>query len=111
MMNQMRRAGYAEQTLDHAYTVGKTIFEQARKWRKIMTNPFDMVDRPNVKTVKPEPPSAAETAALRWAAEQHRLHVLYKLGWTLGCRKGELLGLTLAGLDLQAATIAISQVG
>jgi integrase len=109
MLNRMRRAGYAEQTIDHAYTVGKTIFEQARKWRKIMYNPFDMVDPPTVKTVEPTPLSAAEVAALRYAVEAHRLYALYELAWTLGIRKAELLGLTLVGLDLQAATITVSQ--
>jgi hypothetical protein len=49
MMNSMRRAGYAAQTIDHAYTVGKAIFEQARKWRKIIFNPFDDVKAPVVK--------------------------------------------------------------
>jgi integrase len=109
MLNRMRRAGYADQTVDHAYTVGRTIFEQARKWRKIMYNPFDMVDPPTVKTVEPTPLSVAEIAALRYAVEAHRLYALYELSWTLGIRKAELLGLALAGLDLKAATITISQ--
>ncbi len=108
-MNRMRRAGYAEQTIDHFYTVGKTLFGQARKWRKIMYNPFDMVDPPKVKTIEPTPLDITEVTALRYAVEGHRLSTLYELGWTLGIRKGELLGLSLAGLDLQAATITISQ--
>jgi Phage integrase, N-terminal SAM-like domain len=49
MMNAMRRAGYAEQTIDHVYTVGKTVFAYARKWRKIMFNSFDDVDPPRVR--------------------------------------------------------------
>jgi integrase len=109
MLNGMRRAGYAEQTIDHAYTVGKTIFEQARKWRRIMWNPFDMVDPPEVKDVESVPLNSDELRALRYVLEGHRLYALYELSWTLGCRKGELLGLTTKGLDLQAATITISQ--
>lgn len=109
MMNLMRRAGYAEQTIDHAYTVGKTIFEHARKWRRIIFNPFDDVDPPEVKKVEPTPLSRAELNALRYEVETHRLYVLYELGWTLGIRKGELLGLTIEGIDLKAATITISQ--
>jgi integrase len=109
MLNRMRRAGYADQTVDHAYTVGRTIFEQAKKWRKIMYNPFDMVEPPTVKTVEPTPLSAAEITALRYAVDAHRLYTLYELSWTLGIRKAELLGLTLAGLDLKAMTITVSQ--
>lgn len=109
MLNTMRRAGYSEQTIKHVYTVGKTIFEYARKWRKIIYNPFEDVDPPEVKTIDPTPLSTTELHALRYAVEGHRLHALYELAWTLGCRKGELLGLALDGLDLQAATITISQ--
>jgi site-specific recombinase XerD len=68
MMNRMRRAGYAEQTIAHAYTVGKTIFEQARKWRRIIFNPFDDVDPPEVKTIEPTPLTRAELLALRYAS-------------------------------------------
>ena len=74
-----------------------------------MFNPFDDVDSPNVKTVDPTPLSEAEAAALRWAVEDHRLRALYELAMALGPRKGELLGLTVEGFDLKAATITISQ--
>jgi integrase len=109
MLNAMRRAGYAEQTIDHVFTVGKTVFAYARKWRRIMFNPFDDVDPPNVKTIDPTPLSEAEAWALRGSVEDHRLRALYELALVLGLRKGELLGLTIAGLDLKAATITISQ--
>lgn len=109
MLNAMRRAGYAQTTVKHAYTVGKIIFEQARKWKKITFNPFDDVDPPDVKTVEPTPLSVAEVQALRYVLEPHRLYALYELSWTLGLRKGELLGLTIDGLDLKAATITINQ--
>ena len=109
MLKRMRRAGYSDQTIDHVYTVGKTIFGQARKWKKITYNPFDMVDPPKVKTVEPIPLNHNEIAALRFVVEDHRLHALYELAWTLGIRKGELLGLALADLDLKAATITVSQ--
>jgi len=109
MMNAMRRAGYAEQTIDHVFTVGKTVFAYARKWRKIMFNPFDDVDPPNVRSVDPTPLSEAEAAALRWAVEDHRLRALYELALALGLRKSELLGLTIEGLDLKEATITIGQ--
>jgi integrase len=89
--------------------VGKTIFGYARKWRKIIFNLFDDVDAPDVKTTDPTPLSEAEVKALRYAVETHRLYALYELSWTLGCCKGELLGLTLEGLNLQAATITVSQ--
>jgi integrase len=109
MLNHMRRAEYAAQTIDHVYTVGKTIFEYARKWRKIMYNPFDAVDPPEVHVVAPMPLTEAEAAALLAAVADHRLYALYVLALTLGLRKGELLGLTIDGIDLDAASIAITQ--
>jgi integrase len=52
---------------------------------------------------------SAELLALRYTVETHRLYALYELSWTLGIRKGELLGLTIEGVDIKAATITISQ--
>lgn len=109
MLNSMRRAGYNAQTIKHTYTVGKTILGYASKWKRVMFNPFDAVDTPEVTAEEPIPLSQAELVALRYAVASHRLHALYELSWTLGLRKGELLGLTLDGLDLQAATITIRQ--
>jgi integrase len=74
-----------------------------------MFNPFDVVDPPSVRTVDPTPLSEAETCALRWAVANHRLRALYELALALGLRKGELLGLTIDGIDRKAATITISQ--
>ena len=109
MLNSMRRTGYAAQTIDHVYTVGKIIFEYARKWRKITFNPFDAVDPPEVRVVAPMPLTEAEAVALLAAVAGHRLYALYVLTLTLGLRKGELLGLTINGIDLDTASIAITQ--
>ena len=109
MLNGMRRAEYAAQTIDHVYTVGKTILEYARKWRKIMFNPFDAVDPPEVHVVAPTPLTEAEATALLAAVADHRLHMLYVLALILGLRKGELLGLTIDGVHLDTASIAITQ--
>lgn len=109
MLNAMRRAGYAEQTIHHVYTVGKTIFSYARKWRKIMFNPFDDVDPPDVKTVDPVPLSPAETRALRYAVQDHRLYALYELGFALALRKGEVLGVRVDDVHFDVMTIDITQ--
>jgi integrase len=109
MLNRMRRAGYNEQTVKHAHTVGKTIMGYARKWKRIVSNPFDDVNKPKVRSEAPVPLQADEFAALQHAVMRHRLHALYELSWTLGLRKGELLGIPINALDLQAGTITVRQ--
>lgn len=109
MLNAMRRANYAEQTIDHVYTVGKTALGYAVKWRKIPYNPFDMVDAPQVTREMIEPLTEDEAAALLQAVSDHRLRVLYVIALTLGLRKGELLGLRWEDLNLNEATISITQ--
>lgn len=109
MLNALRQAGYADQTIKHAYTVGRTALEYAVKWRKLATNPFAVVDTPTVRTTEPAPLSDDEAAALLHAVEDHRLHVLYQLALTLGLRKGELLGLRIGDVDLKKATLTVAQ--
>jgi integrase len=53
--------------------------------------------------------SVDQVRKLLAAAEGHRLHALYVVAATLGLRRGELLGLRWADLDLDNGTAAISQ--
>jgi integrase len=66
----------------------------------------------NVKTAAPrprrfQPLTAAEARQFLDAARADRLHALYELALRTGLRKGELLGLHWADLDLDAGTATI----
>lgn len=109
MINHLRRAGYAEQTVYHAYMVGRILFEFAHNWGKIPANPFRKIKLKKPKPVEPEVLSSDELHRLRTTLDGHRLAAIYELAWTLGLRLGEALGVALDNIDLQNATIQINQ--
>jgi integrase len=66
-----------------------------------------------------DPPSAEDTQAQAWTAKElgrflghvrgDRLFALWRVGAMTGLRRGELLGVSWRGLDLEAATLTVSQ--
>ena len=109
MLAQLTADGYAPRTVRHAYTVLRTALEKAVGDKRIGWNPVESVDAPPVDDVKMEPLTEQEAARLLAVVESHRLYFLYVLAIELGLRKGELLGLEITGLDLEARTIRVRQ--
>jgi len=109
MLEDMRIGDFAPRTIRHAYTVLRTALQQATDDRKIGYNPCSSVAAPPVVDIKPEPLSEREAAALYAAVFNHRLYFLYVLAIELGIRKGELLGLEIDGIDLDARIIRMRQ--
>jgi len=109
MLADMKVGNFSPRTIRHAYTVLRTALTQATDDRRIGYNPILAVETPPVHDEKPDPLTTLEAAALLEAVTSHRLSGLYVLAVELGIRKGELLGLEIAGLDLEARTITIRQ--
>jgi integrase len=109
MLAGLKDDEFSERTCRHAYTVLRTALTIATKDRKIIYNPILSVEPPRVDAEKLDPMTEQEAAALLGALESHRLYALYVLAIELGIRKGELLGLEISGLDLDARTITIAQ--
>lgn len=109
MLADLKQGEFAPRTIRHAYTVLRTALEKATGDKKIGANPIISVDAPQVDNTKVEPLTEQEAASLMWALEGHRLYALYVLAIELGIRKGELLGLEIAGVDLEARTILVKQ--
>ncbi|MFE4911359.1 tyrosine-type recombinase/integrase [Streptomyces sp. NPDC056652] len=94
-------------TLAYIHSVLKSALEHAVREEEILRN----VAR-NVRTGTPrprrfEPLTADEARQFLAAANEHRLHALFELALHTGLRKGELLGLTWADLDLDDGTATI----
>lgn len=109
LLEDMREGGFAPRTVRHAYTVLRTALAKAVGDKKLGDNPCSSVDPPRVVDEKPEPLTEQEAGALYTAVFTHRLYFLYVLAIELGLRKGELLGLEIAGLDLDKRTITVKQ--
>nr|WSS71877.1 site-specific integrase [Streptomyces sp. NBC_01175] len=94
-------------TVTYVHAVLKSALEHAVREDELPRN----VAR-NVKTTAPrprrfQPLTAAEARQLLHAANGDRLHALYELALRTGLRKGELLGLHWADLDLDGGTATI----
>lgn len=109
MIADLKLGGFSPRTIRHAYTVLRTTLTQATGDRKINYNPILSVAPPIVPKGKGIPLTEIEAAVLLSVVEVHRLYALYVLAIELGIRKGELLGLEIAGLDLDRRTITIAQ--
>jgi integrase len=109
MLAQLKADGYAPRTARHAYTVLRTALAKAVGDKRLGSNPVESVDAPRVDDVKMEPLTEADVARFIEVVKTHRLYFLYMLAFELGIRKAELLGLEIAGLDLEARTIRVRQ--
>jgi integrase len=81
--------------------------EQATRWYLIPRNPADAVKAPTPAAKEMRPLSAFEARKLLEAAGGDRLEALYVLAVHTGMRRGELLGLKWADVDLEDATIRV----
>ncbi len=89
----------------HLATI-KQIFEKAKAWNYVYTNPADNLKRPKVKAKKIIVPTAEMVATLlEYATGQTRLLLLTAAN--TGCRAGELLALKWRNVDLVEGTISI----
>jgi integrase len=83
--------------------------EQAMRWDLIPRNPADSIKAPTPAPKEMRPLSASEARKLLEAAGGDMLEALYVLAVHTGMRRGELLGLKWADVDLKNATIRVRQ--
>src|ERR687897_2789547 len=76
-------------------------------WNLIPRNPADSVKAPTPTPKEMHPLSAQEARQLLEAARGDRLEVLYVLAVHTGMRRGELLALKWADVDLDLATVRV----
>ncbi|MGH3533502.1 MAG: tyrosine-type recombinase/integrase [Pseudonocardiaceae bacterium] len=81
----------------------------AMRWGWIAVNPLEAVKRPRQQHPKPDPPTADEAARIVGAAWEQDADwgTFVWLTFVTGARRGELLGLAWAHLDLSAGLLTI----
>jgi len=79
----------------------------AVRWRILDYNPAALVQMPRHERRRGVALSQAQTAALLAQVEGHRLEALYHVVLTLGLRRGELIALQWADVDLNGATLTV----
>jgi integrase len=94
-------------TVQKIYHVLHKALAQAVRWNLIPRNPSDNVKAPTPTSKEMHPLSASEARELLEAASGDRLEALYVLAIHTGMRRGELLGLKWADVDLENVTIRV----
>ena len=96
-----RTRQYSLITLHRAFTVGI-------RWKLIIWNPCDAVDRPKVTRREIVPLSADQAIKLLKAGEGGRQYALIVLAITTGMRQGELFGLQWEDIDLARGVLSVT---
>jgi integrase len=102
-------SGLSGSTVQKIHHVLHKALGQAVKWNLIPRNPSESVKAPTPTPKEMRPLSATEARTLLETATGDRLEALYVLAIHTGMRRGELLGLKWADVDLENATIRVRQ--
>lgn len=100
-------AGLSPATVQKMHHVLHKALGQAVRWNLIPRNPADAVKAPTPTPKEMHPLSVHEARRLLAAAQGDRLEALYVLAIHTGMRRGELLGLQWADVDLDSSTIRV----
>lgn len=83
---------------------------QAMRWDWIWANPAAAANKPAAEPTEMRPPTSAQiTALLAHAAAHPAIHLFLVLAATTGARRGELLALRWADIDLARGSISIQR--
>ena len=103
------KGGLAPQTVHHHDRVLHTALDRARKLKLIATNPVDDVEPPRVERAGMVTLNIEQQAALLAKVSGTDLYVPVFVALTTGLRRGELLGLAWANINLEAARLHVVQ--
>lgn len=107
MINDMAASG-STRIAQYARGVLQQALNRAVKWDLIPRNVVLATDRPRSTTRTITPLSEEQAQKLLEAVAGHRLEALYRIALSLGLRRGEVLGLRWADINLDKKTLRVS---
>lgn len=107
MLRDLERAGLAPRTRQQARTVLRRALAYAQRTDLVTRNAAALAEAPRATAAPRDALTATEAAAVLTAANGDRLEALAVLALRLGLRRGELVALDWADIDLDAATLTI----
>jgi integrase len=100
----------AASTIRQIHWVLSSAFNRAVRWRWLTRNPIDDVDPPSSPQPKPNPPSAAEAAALATEAwKDPEWGTFVWVAMVTGARRGELCALRWSDVDLTNGVLHVHE--
>jgi len=100
-------AGLSPTSVRHVHGVLHKVLDQAVRWGLLSRNVTDAVDPPRRATPEAKTWEARQAAKFLVAATGDDLDALWRLAILTGMRRGELLGLLWADLDLDRGAVAV----
>ncbi|WP_033820901.1 tyrosine-type recombinase/integrase [Kitasatospora sp. MBT63] len=94
-------------TVQYAHAVLRSSLQNAVREELLARNVARLVERPSVPHKEVQPLNAAEVRLLLRAGRDHRLYPLWLLLVSTGLRRGEVLALTWADIDLDARQLRV----
>lgn len=104
---KMAEKGLSSRTQQLTHTILRRALKMAVKWRLIVQNVCDAVDRPSAQRHEATFLDVADAGKLFTAVKGDRLEALYVLAITTGLRQGELFGLEWQDIDFAGNTLSV----
>ena len=106
---KMADQGLAPRTVLRYHQVLHAALHQAIRWQLLIRNPADAVEVRSAERRQIPNLSPAEVRRLLTATDEAGIGPFVRLAVLTGLRRGELLGLTWANVDLERASLSVSQ--
>ena len=104
-----RKTGLSARTVLHYHRILFQALKQAVRWRLLSNNPADAVEPPVPEQKEMVALDEDQTATLIEEVKGHALYIPVLLAVTTGVRRGEVLALRWCDVDLDRATLSITQ--
>jgi integrase len=101
--------GLSPRTVRYVHTILRRAFGDAVRWGLLARNPVALADPPRQARVEMQAWTAEQAAAFLAAIAAERLYPAFHLALLTGMRRGEILGLRWADVDLDAGRLAVRQ--
>jgi len=104
-----RPAGLSPKMVRHVHTLLRKAFSDAVRWGSLARNPADRAEPPRPRTPEMKVWDVAQLRRFLDQVEGDRLAPVWLLMATTGMRRGEVMGLRWADVDLEAGRVSIVQ--
>ncbi len=108
MLKALTHEGYAPATVDRARDILINAFNTAAQWELVPKNVATLTAAPRVERYAARTLSIAEAHQVLAAAHGDRQEALWRVGLSLGLRRGEALGLRWQDIDFEHSTLRIA---
>src|SRR5262249_45353421 len=107
LYNRKEKDGLAPKTINSIHGVLHTALKNAVLWNLVTRNVCDIVSPPRIVKTEKQSLTMEQAHTLIESVRGHRLEMLLRLALTSGMRRGEMLALRWADIDLEHQTIRV----